>query len=49
MVDFVAGELSKKALVTVESELKEGYEFPLLAALEGVRQLLTEVIVGIVS
>ncbi|EER04304.1 hypothetical protein Pmar_PMAR021809 [Perkinsus marinus ATCC 50983] len=37
------GELSKKALVTVESELKEGYEFPLLAALEGVRQLLTEI------
>ncbi|KAF4671890.1 hypothetical protein FOL46_009800, partial [Perkinsus olseni] len=35
-------DLSREASKTVKCQLREGYEFPLLAALEAVRQLLTE-------
>ncbi|KAF4716717.1 hypothetical protein FOZ62_007118, partial [Perkinsus olseni] len=35
-------DLSREASKTVKWQLREGYEFPLLAALEAVRQLLTE-------
>ncbi|KAF4713210.1 hypothetical protein FOZ63_020783, partial [Perkinsus olseni] len=35
-------DLSREASKTVKCQLGEGYEFPLLAALEAVRQLLTE-------